>query len=374
MCNKSLTVMQVLPALNGGGVEKGTLEIGQYLSNTGHHSIVVSAGGRLVSTLKQQGSLHIQADIGAKKISTLKYIFWFRQLLLEIKPDIIHLRSRLPAWICYLAWKTLPTNKRPHLVTTFHGQHSVNRYSKIMTYGERIITVSKFMRDYILQAYPDTPPEKIIVIPRGVNTDLYNPGYQPNELWLSQWYHDFPHTRNKKLLILPGRISRRKGIEDFIQLIERLVTQIPDIHGLIIGETNTQKDHYLLELQHLITNKQLQGHITFIGQRSDLQNIIAISTVLLSLSKKPESFGRTVLEALSMEIPVVGYDHGGVAEQLQNLFPEGKVPVNNIEIATQRVKQILQQNEIFIAKNRTYTLSKMCSDTVSIYQDLLKIT
>ncbi len=372
MSNKPLTVIQVLPALNGGGVEKGTLEIAKYLSDNGHRSIVVSAGGRMVEQLLTEGSQHIDADIGAKKLSTLNYIFWFRRLLMDIQPDIVHLRSRLPAWICYLAWKTLPVKKRPHFITTFHGQHSVNRYSKIMTSGERIITVSKFMRNHILQAYPDTPREKIIVIPRGIDTNLYYPGYQPKTHWLSQWYQQFPQTRHKKLLILPGRISRRKGLEDFIHIIEHLSKQDPEIHGLIIGETNTQKNDYFLQLQQLIHQKHLHNHITFTGHRSDLQNIMAISRIVLSLSQKPESFGRTVTEALSMAIPVVAYAHGGVDEQLQLLFPQGRVPVNDRKVTIERVQQILRQKEILIAANHTYTLSTMCSRTLSVYKGLLQ--
>ena len=99
---------------------------------------------------------------------------------------------------------------------------------------------------------------------------------------------------------------------------------------------------------------------------------MAISDIVLSLSQKPESFGRTVTEALSLGIPVVGYDHGGVAEQLQSLYPDGRVPVNNIETASQRVKQILQQKNILIAPNHTYTLSNMCSKTLMVYKNLLQ--
>ncbi len=371
MTNKPLTVIQVLPALNGGGVEKGTLEIGHHLSKNSHRSIVVSAGGRLVDQLTQEGSQHICADIGAKKLSTLKYILWFRQLLTDIQPDIIHLRSRLPAWICYMAWKSLPASQRPHFVTTFHGQHSVNRYSKIMACGERVITVSEFMREHILQAYSDTDPEKVIVIPRGINTNLYYPGYQPESQWLTKWYREFPQTHDKQILTLPGRISRRKGIEDFIAIIENLSQQNKKIHGLIIGDTNNAKKKYFHELQQHINSKNLQEFITFVGHRNDLLNIMAISDIVLSLSQKPESFGRTVTEALSLGIPVVGYDHGGVAEQLQSLYPDGRVPVNNIETASQRVKQILQQKNILIAPNHTYTLSNMCSKTLMVYKNLL---
>jgi len=373
MPTKPLTIIQVLPELNSGGVEKGTLEIGQYLSQQGHRSIVVSAGGPMVRKLLEQGSEHIQANIGTKSLMTLKYIPWFRALLLAIKPDILHLRSRLPAWICYLAWKSLPKASRPRLVTTFHGQHSVNRYSAIMTCGERVITVSDFMRDYIVHAFPQVDSSKIRVIYRGVDTRLYNPDYHADKQWLEQWHQQFPQTKNKKLLILPGRISRRKGIEDFLNIVAEASRLTPNIHGLVVGGASSLKTAYLEEVKALVTSKGLDQLITFTGQRDDLRNIMSVSSILLSLSQKPEAFGRTVTEALSLGIPVVAYDHGGVSEQLRQLFPAGSVPLSDYKLATQRVLETLQQKNVKIANNRCYTLSSMCSETLNTYKDLLAL-
>lgn len=371
MTEKSLTVIQVLPALNGGGVERGTLEIGKYLVQQGHRSIVISAGGRMVEQLIKEGSEHIQADIGAKKLSTLRYVFWLRQLLLEIRPDIIHFRSRLPAWVGYLAWKSLPKASRPRLVTTFHGQHSVNRYSAIMTCGECIITVSEMMKDYILKSYPTVTAERIQVIHRGVDTRDYYPGYRPDERWLKQWFEQFPQTRDIALLTLPGRLTRRKGIEDFIEIMANLRQTGVAVHGLIVGETHPKQAHYQQELAALIAVHGLENTITFTGHRSDLQNILSISSVVLSLSKIPESFGRTATEALSMGIPVVGYAHGGIEEQLNALFPEGNVAVGDIAMASAKIKEFLSSRPDVIA-NHCFTLDNMCSKTLGVYQSLMQ--
>lgn len=371
MKNNVLTVIQVLPALNGGGVERGTLEIGNYLVQQDHRSIVISAGGRMVEQLIQEGSEHIQADIGAKKLSTLRYIFRLRKLLLEIRPDILHFRSRLPAWIGYLAWLTLPKTSRPKLVTTFHGQHSVNRYSAIMTCGERVITVSEMMKNYILSSYPTVTADKIQVIHRGVDTQHYCPGYRPDEAWLKQWFEQFPQTKDIALLTLPGRLTRRKGIEDFIEIMVKLRESSIAAHGLIVGETHPKQSQYQQELAKLIAVHGLEDAITFTGHRSDLQNILAISSVVLSLSKIPEAFGRTATEALSMGIPVLGYDHGGIAEQLTELFPEGKVAVGDIKHAANKIATFLTGAVPEIAPNRLFTLEKMCSETLKVYQSLL---
>lgn len=362
--------MQVLPALNGGGVEKGTLEIGRYLAQQGHRSIVVSANGRLVEQLLREGSEHIQADIGAKKLSTLRYIPWFRRLLLEIRPDILHLRSRLPAWICYLAWKSLPEKDRPHLVTTFHSHHSINRYSAIMACGERAITVSNMMRTYIVNAYPHVNPDKIRVIHRGVDTSKYTPAYRPDETWLIDWYRQFPETQYKSLLTIPGRLTRKKGHEDFIKIMTLLHQSGLPVHGLIVGEPHEKKAYYRQELESLVAKAGLQEQITFTGHRGDLENIMAISKVVLTIKTEPEAFGRTTTEALSLGIPVIGYNIGGVAEQLTELFPEGIVEIGNIQQAADKIRSFLKSPPV-IQPNTLYTLEKMCSDTFSVYQELL---
>jgi len=367
---KPLTILQVLPALDGGGVEKGTLEIARFLVQQGHRSLVVAAGGRLVEQLVAEGSEFIQADIGAKQLSTVRCIFRFRRLLQTLRPDIVHARSRLPAWVCHLARQTLPKSERPHWVTTFHGQHSVNRYSAIMASGERVITVSDYMRGHILKAYPAVDQDKITVIHRGVDSTLYNPVYRPDEAWLQRWFEHYPHTRDTALLTLPGRLTRRKGIEDFIQIMAGLCRAKAAVHGLIVGEAHPRQAAYRQELQNLISAHGLDQHVTLTGHRSDLHNILALSSAVLSLSKAPEAFGRTTLEALSLGIPVIGYDHGGVAEQLNVLYPEGKVAVGDIGQALGVLEKLLAGGMRPVKANTAFTLDDMCAKTVAVYQSL----
>ena len=149
-----MKVVQVLPALEGGGVEQGTLEVAQALTAAGHESLVVSKGGRLVDELEQGGSRHVAWDIGRKHPSTVLAARRFRRWLTEERPAILHARSRLPAWVCWLAWRGMPETARPRFVTTVHGLYSVNRYSAIMTRGERVIVVSDTARQYVEMNYP----------------------------------------------------------------------------------------------------------------------------------------------------------------------------------------------------------------------------
>lgn len=160
---RKLTVLQLLPALESGGVERGTLEVAQALVERGHRALVISAGGRLVTPLTALGAEHFEWPIGRKSLTTLRLVRRLRRFLTEQRVDIVHARSRIPAWIAYLAWRRMDPATRPRFVTTVHGLYGVNRYSGIMARGEAVIAVSETTRDYILQNYPDTPAERIHV-------------------------------------------------------------------------------------------------------------------------------------------------------------------------------------------------------------------
>ena len=366
---KRLTVIQILPALNSGGVERGTTEIAHALVKAGHRSFVISAGGRLVSQLEQEGTTHISLPVGEKRLSTLRYIWQLRKIFQEIKPDIIHLRSRLPAWIAYLAWRKLPINQRPHIVTTVHGPYSVNRYSAIMTVGERVIAVSNMIKGYIRQNYPKVALDKITVIHRGIDPQRYSLNYKPSNEWLAQWRKDFPQLEGKVVVTLPARITAWKGQEDFIACMQSLKAKGLVVHGLIVGEVHPKKQVFLSLLKNRIADLGLDDDITFTGHRSDLQNVLASSNIVLSLAKIPEAFGRTTIEALSMGIPVIGYNHGGVAEQLAITFPEGQVSVGDTQAVVDKII-LWQQNMPKVNTLHPFTLQLMCEQTLQIYQAL----
>ena len=303
---KKLTVVQTLPALNAGGVERGTLEIGRALVAAGHRSIVISNGGRLVAQLEAEGSEHITLPVHKKSLASLLQVTAFRKTIADIKPDILHARSRVPAWIAWLAWRKLPINNRPHFVTTVHGLYSVNFYSAIMTKGERVIAVSHTVKDYILKNYPQCPADKIQVIYRGVSAEEFPYDYQPNNDWLTKWHNDYPQLQGKTVLTLAGRITRLKGHDTFINLIETLISKNHQVHGLIVGGAEAKKQAYLEEIQQLIVSKDLSQHITLTGHRSDIKEVFSQSDIIYSLSSQAETFGRTVLEALYLGKSVLG--------------------------------------------------------------------
>ena len=367
-----MKVLQILPALESGGVERGTLEIAEALVRQGHDSWVASAGGGLVAELESAGSHHAQWRLGDKTPATLLKIHPFQSWLRAQRFDIVHVRSRLPAWIGLFAMQCLPRKERPHLITTVHGLNSISRYSKVLTKGERVIAVSEASRRYILEHYPDTSPEKLRVILRGIDPDYWRRNYQPSEAWLDRWYQAFPELQGRFVVTLPGRLTRLKGHEDFLALLENLKADMPDITGLIVGGAAPGKERYEQELRALCRQKNLEDTVVFTGPRQDIRDIYAISDVVLSLSRKPESFGRTALEPLSMGIPVVGYRQGGVGEILDALFPEGGIPPEQIQEAARVVRAIRSGQHQPVKPNRQFLLQTMQEQTLALYREVLK--
>jgi glycosyltransferase involved in cell wall biosynthesis len=366
-----LTVVQTLPALESGGVERGTLEVARALVQAGHRSIVISGGGRLVDLLRQTGSEHVTWPVGAKSPLTFRFVPKLRQLLREQNADILHARSRLPAWISFFAWRGMPAKHRPRFVTTMHGAHGVNRYSRIMSRGERVIAVSDYIREHLLDNYPGIDARNIRVIPRGVDPVQYPYGYRPAEGWIQDWLTQNPQLKDKQLVTLPARLSRRKGQTDLIEImaILRRRETLTNLHGLIVGGAGPQQQKYEAELRQRIHAANLEQHITLLGHRDDVREIMAISRIVLSLSNQPEAFGRTMIEALSMGLPVIGYAHGGITEILGKVYPDGLVPACDIGAACDKLAAFIDDPPV-VPRTHPYTLDHMLDATLALYREL----
>ena len=358
-----MKVLQILPELNSGGVERGTLELARYLVEHGHESVVISNGGSMVNSLESDGSRHIRMPVHHKSPKALLQVRTLRRVLTAERPSILHVRSRLPAWISYLAWRKMARDLRPLLISTVHGFNSVNAYSRIMTMAERVIAVSGCIKEHVLQHYPGCPGENIHVIPRGVDPGVYSPDHEPDNHWRSKWKEDFPELQGRKLVTLPGRITRLKGHEDLFGIMGKLPAEF---HGVVAGGTHPRKQSYLKELQSRLSEMNLDERITFIGQRSDMREVLAESSIVVSLSQSPESFGRTTLEALSLGTPVIGYDHGGVGEILRSCFPEGQVQKGDLSRIVQLIHDFTE-NAPLIQAPGDFTLDRMLSSTLSLY-------
>src|SRR5690606_13525376 len=174
-------------------------------------------------------------DTGRKSPLTLLGARRLKKLLADLRADLVHVRSRMPAWVTLLAWHRMRPHARPRLVTTVHGLNSVNWYSKVMTRGERVIAVSDCCRSYVLRNYPGTDPGRVTTIHRGVSSDEFPYGFRPTPEWIAAWRSEYPQLKDRFVVLLVGRMTRFKGHFDFLQVIHKLKSQNLSVHGLIVG-------------------------------------------------------------------------------------------------------------------------------------------
>jgi glycosyltransferase involved in cell wall biosynthesis len=364
---KLLTVVQLIPALRSGGAERSALEIARALVQAGHRSVVISAGGRLVDQLKAEGSEHVTLDIGSKSLRTLTKLGALRRVLRELKPDIVHARSRLPAWLGWWALKGMA--RRPHFITTVHGLNSPGRYSAILLRGERVIAVSQTMRDYVLSHYRWLEPARVRVIPRGIDPAAFPYGHRPDDAWQKAFFAEYPALTGAPLLTLPARGTRLKGHHDAIELLADLKRRGIEARLLLLGVVEPGREAYLEELRELIRLRGVTSQVVMAPPRADIHDIYAVSTLILQLSNQPESFGRTVIEALSLCRPVLGYAHGGVGELLAELYPAGRVPPGDRERLVERAAELLRVAPP-ISPLQSYRLIDMQQATLALYEEV----
>jgi glycosyltransferase involved in cell wall biosynthesis len=364
-----LTIVQLLPALEAGGAERSALEIARALVDGGHRSIVVSGGGRLLRRLIDEGSEHVELPIGRKSLASLAQVPRLRALFRRERPDIVHARSRMPAWLGGFALRGM--SPRPRLVTTAHGLNSPGLYSRIMTRGDRVICVSNTVRDYLLRHYASVDAAKLVVIPRGVDPNEFPHGYHPEGAWRERFFAEFAQLKGAPLLTLPGRGTRLKGHAEAIELVADLKARGIDTRLLLLGARQAGREAYVAELERLAAERGVARCMAISAQRDDTRDIYAISALILQVSNKPESFGRTVVEAIALGRPVLGYDHGGVGELLGDLYPAGRVPLRDRARLSERAVELLQHAPAIAPLSR-YRLADMQESTLSLYRELLE--
>ena len=367
-CLNTLHIVQVLPELNQGGVERGVVEFNRELVKQGHQSTVISAGGTQADQIEADGGQHVCLDVCSK--NPLTFPFRVRALRRTLRslhpaPSILHARSRVPAWLCRFANKKLDIP----FVTTVHGFNSVNRYSAIMTKGDAVICVSNPVKEHIQKNY-GTPHEKITVIHRGIDPEEFDPE-QIDQTWIDSFKTEYG-LNGKYIVTAVGRITELKDYETFIRAIAACAKNIENIKGVIVGGVRQDKQAYYERLQALVKELSADEQIVFAGSHSRMPEIYALSDVLVSSSKQPESFGRTLIEAMAMNTPVIATRHGGALD----IIDEGKngflfTPGNANELAA----AIRQQKNTPSAALRTYvlrrfTLEKMVEQTLHAYFQL----
>lgn len=369
---RALTVVQLLPVLASGGVERSTIEIADALVRAGHRAIVVSAGGRLLPALLATGAEHVALDIGRKSLLTLRHVPTLRKLLIESKADIVHARSRLPAWIGWRALRRWPASQRPHFVTTVHGLNSPSHYSAIMTRGERVICVSQTVRDYVLRHYPQTDTHKLRVIPRGIDITQFPRAPLPDRSARAAIATAHPQLGGEgPLLLLPGRGTRLKGHADALTLLGNLRAEGVDARLWMPGARATGRERYIAELERDAAQSGIADALAITPPTSAIAQAYAASDLVLQLSRKPEAFGRTVIEALAVGRPVLGWAHGGVGELLRELQPQGAVAPFDGAALVAAARTLLAQASPTTVTMSAYTLQAMQAATLACYRELV---
>lgn len=366
---RRLTVVQLLPALQAGGVERSTLEIADALVRAGHRAVVVSAGGRLLPQLQALGAEHVQWDIGRKSPLVLRHLPALRRLLRGA--DIVHARSRLPAWLGWLALRGMGAGS-PHFVTTAHGLNSPSRYSAIMARGERVVCVSHTVRAYLLRHYPWLDPARSVVIPRGIDPAAFPQATTPDRAARAQVAALHPQLGGAgPLLLLPGRGTRLKGHADAIALLAALRADGMDARLWMPGALQAGREDYLVELAAQARAAGVEAALAMSAPTAAIAQAYAACDLVLQLSRKPEAFGRTVVEALAVGRPVVGWAHGGVGELLAELQPEGAVAPFDAGLLAARARALLAAPPSPPA-TLPYTLQAMQEATLALYQTMMK--
>tara|TARA_A100001234_G_scaffold84073_1_gene74016 strand:+ start:1805 stop:2908 length:1104 start_codon:yes stop_codon:yes gene_type:complete len=363
---RKLKIIQILPTLNTGGVERGVLDFNKYLVAKGHESYVISNGGRQVRNLIDDGGKHIHLQVAKKSILTLFQAKKLANVINDISPDIIHIRSRIPAWVLQLS-KFFIKNPRPLIFSTFHGLYSTPFYSRIMASFDRVIAISKTVEKYVYDNYERHLKKPPMLIYRGSDELYFSSKFKPKEDYIDNFYRTFPELIDKKIIVFPGRLSSWKGQESLIKLVSELPE---DFSGLIVGPYKQAKQKYFNRLNKLIENYNIRNRVFFYDAKDDIREIYYLSDLVMNLSSTPEPFGRTILEAAMMNKKIIGWDRGGVGEVLEMFYPQGKVEFGNFKSLRETVEALCDSEQT--PSNVFLTSELMHSKTISFYLDALE--
>ena len=362
-------IVQILPALNEGGVERGTVEMSRELVKRGHRSTVISAGGRLAETLTLQGGEHIRLDVKSKNLLTVpSRVSRLADILRDLKPDIVHYRSRVPGWLFTFA------NRKLHLpfVSTVHGFNSVSPYSRIMTEGMRVICPSTSVIEYIRKHY-DTPLEKIRLIHRGIDHEQFDPA-KLDATFIRNFRKQFI-PGNHFVVLGVGRITPVKGCNALIRATALARKDVPNIRTLIVGSAEAGRTSCLADLQKLVAELGLQDTVIFTGGVRSIAEVYACGNVLVSSNTiKPEAFGRSMAEALAMNCPVIATAQGGALDIVRDGIDGWLPPPGDIEALA---RCIVQASQTPPSKNlrddalARFSLRQMVDKTEAVYREVL---
>jgi glycosyltransferase involved in cell wall biosynthesis len=382
--SSKLKVMQVIPRLGYGGAETGCYDLAHYLPENNCISYIVTSGGELVKFIDPKKVKLIKLPVHSKNpilmlFNSIALIF----IILFNNISIVHARSRAPAWSCLIATKIT----RRKFVTTFHGTYNFKNsikkfYNSVMVRSNLIIAGSNFIFSHIKENYSQylNLKKKFLVIFRGINVDYYDPSTTleiEEDNLLSSW----GVTRDKKLILMPGRLTSWKGQQVFIEALNLVTKQLghQSFYAIILG-SDQGRDVYTKKIKRLAEQYRLIPNLKFIEHCKNMPLAYKVSNLVVSASIEPEAFGRVVVEAQSMEKPVIASNIGGSNETIINNVSGFLFEAANAELLSKKIMEVLNLDESRLKligiegrKNviKKFNVEKMCFSTYSEYKKLL---
>ena len=382
--SSKLKVLQVIPKLGYGGAETGCYDLAHYLPEHNCSSFIVTSGGELLKFIDKKKVKLIRLPVHSKNpilifLNSIILVF----IILFYNISIVHARSRAPAWSCLLATKIT----RRKFVTTFHGTYNFKNsikkfYNSVMVRSDLIIAGSNFIFSHINQNYSKylDLKKKFLVIFRGINVDYFELSTildsEENRL-ISDWEVD----RNKKTILMPGRLTGWKGQETFIEALNLVNKELgyESFNAIILG-SDQGRDIYSKKIKRLAEQYRLTNQLKFIQHSKNMPLAYKVSDIVVSASVEPEAFGRVAVEAQSMEKPIIASDIGGSNETIVDNVTGFLFQSGNAEALCKKIIEVLQLDESRLKsigiegrKNiiKKFNVEKMCFSTYSEYKKLL---
>lgn len=382
MMSDKPVILQVLPALGTGGVERGTVDMAQGIIAAGGIAIVASADGIWKNSLERMGAIYINLPLNSKK----PWVIWKNQFALEkvireYRVDIVHVRSRAPAWSAWLAIK----KTKAHFITTWHGVFSETWrgkrwYNQVMTKGERVIAISHYIADRLKTRYGLTE-QLLRVVSRGVDLTNFDPNLSFGER-VADLAKKWGVVETQKVILLPGRLTEWKGHELLVRAMAKLQQQHQEWICVFVGPAKG-KDKFTQRLLTLANQLHVRDRLYFVGNCQDMPAALMLANIVVVPSLKPEPFGRVVIEAQAMERPVVVANHGGAAETVKDKKTGYVFEPGNSDDLAKILQELMEASEADLQwvgrlaredVQECYTLEQMQQATLRVYNELLPET
>ena len=373
------TVLQVIPNLGAGGAEQSCVDIVAGLTERGYRALVVSAGGSRIAEVERLGGKHFIHSVNSKNpFVILKNAVWLAKFIRDKKVDVVHARSRAPAWSAWLASRM--TGR--HFVTTFHAAYKFSNsfkrfYNLVMARGDRIIAVSRFIAEYITCSY-DVDPDKIRVIFRGIDLTklkLEEVNEESRSALRDEWVVD----EGQRIVLMPARLSPIKGHKVLIEAMALLSPEYGDVVAIIVGD-DQGREAYRRELEARILSNRLADKVKLVGHCDDMPTAYSLAVVVVMPSRIPEGFGRVPVEAMAMGVPVIASDLGATNETVQEGKTGWLLPPSNPQSWANAIAEALAMKpeqracmaEAARLRAQTYfDRRRMISDTIAVYDELM---